>query len=216
MTAIILTSIACFVSFIVFIILGIILVSRAVNKRNVVGPVIGTAAAFFIMCGLGTADTVLIVKYIYDNRGKIVEAGVQAGADVVSKGLVKTFTGIVENWDAEVLERLKKVDVAVEKTRVMSEKSSSTGKTVLKYEINAVFTNSNDEKVRISIDDMICGNYLLVGDADGFVYGVAVSQTTTSNLPIGKSKALLTAEVGKGVKLTTLRLGKKTADIKAE
>lgn len=198
---IILFSIAVVIVFFVLAGLIINLIIRIVKKAeiNVPKTVIVIALVFVAWAALGAFDVYFIVSDIVNNKDSIVTAGLVAGADIVSKGLVLTFKGIEKNWSTEMVERLGNIRLELLSAKSAVEKDAKV------YTIELMFDNGNPNSYKVGLGDLITDNYLFVCDKDDVMYGLDPKLYQSYYLPVGKSKITFNVSVDKTVELAYIR-----------
>jgi hypothetical protein len=180
------------------------------NKKALTLNIVMLVASIFLFIVLGIVDIILFGVFVYQNRDEIVTQGLEVTSDIVSKGLVMTYEGIVKTWDKELVKRLDNIDASVEKVTV--EKKDGTAR----YIIDLAFNNHNKNSESTSLSELIGGNYLMVCDKNDVVYGLSAQDQAGYFLPSGKSAASLTVSVAQDVKLRYLRFAEKKIFLPAE
>jgi hypothetical protein len=180
------------------------------NKKSLTLNIVMLAASFFLFIVLGIVDIVLFGVFVYQNREEIVTQGLEVTSDIVSKGLVMTYEGIVKTWDKELVKRLDNIDVSIEKVAVEKKDGSA------RYTIGLAFNNHNKNSESTSLSELIGGNYLMVCDKNDVVYALSARDQEGYYLPSGKSAASLTVSVAQDVKLGYLRFAEKKIFLPAE
>jgi hypothetical protein len=150
--------------------IGIILNTGKDNKKlraNVVRMII-FSVAFFV---LGAVDSVLIIKYLYDNKEKVADAADKAitkAIDKTAEYAVRSYTATAstysKTYNAGVIKQFENLDI-----RYLSEKSETKdGKKV--YEIELEFNNNIPMNEQLYLGNIISQKYLLACDSDDYVY----------------------------------------------
>jgi hypothetical protein len=150
--------------------IGIILNFKKDNKKmraNVV-RIILFSVVFFLM---GAVDTVLIIKYLYDNKEKVANAADKAITTVIDKTAeyaVRSYTATAstysKTYNAGVIKQFENLDI-----KYLSEKSETKdGKKV--YEIELEFNNNIPLNEQLYLGNIISQKYLLACDSDDYVY----------------------------------------------
>jgi hypothetical protein len=150
--------------------IGIILNFKKNNEKiraNVV-RIIVFSLAFFVM---GTVNTVLIIKYIYDNKEKIanvadkaINTAIDKTAEYTVRSLMATSSTYSRVYNANIIKQFENLDI-----RYLSETSETKdGKKV--YEIELEFNNDVPLNEQIYLGNIISQKYLLACDSDDYVY----------------------------------------------
>ncbi len=215
MTGIVLATIGiviCFISIITFSIMAII--SKVQKSTRTKTNVIALLVATFLFFGLIAGDVLLISHSITQHKKDLAQAtedtAMQA-AELTGKGLVKTFDAIATAWDKRSTERMKNITVSV---------LESTSKVVdgqKAYTVEVIFNNLNKTNAEsISSMEMIASNSLVFCDTDDIVYAIDDTVNESFNLPAGKTKVTLIANVEDDVSLSYIRFIDQKISLKAE
>jgi hypothetical protein len=180
------------------------------NKKGLTLNIVMLASSFFFVVVLGIVDIVLFGLFVYQNRDEIVNAGLEVTSDIVSRGLVMTYEGIVKTWDKELVKRLDNIDVSVDKVDVQKEKNDT------RYTIKVLLNNHNKNAESTSLSELIGGNYLMACDKNDAVYELSAGDHEGYFLPSGKSAVSLTVSVAKDIQLSYVRFADKKIFLPAE
>jgi len=150
--------------------IGIILNFKKDNEKirvNVI-RIIVFSLAFFVM---GAVNTVLIIKYLYNNKEKVANAADKAITTAIDKtaeytvrSLTTTASTYSKAYNANIIKQFENLDI-----RYLSETSETKdGKKV--YEIVLEFNNNIPLNEQLYLGNIISQKYLLACDSDDYVY----------------------------------------------
>jgi hypothetical protein len=157
--------------------IGIILNIKKDNEKvrmNVIKLIV-FVIALVIMGGL---NTVLIIKYSYDNRHKIADAAdkvITSAIDTTAKYAVRSWTVTASEYskayNSNVIKQFENLDI-----KYLSETSETKdGKKV--YEITLEFNNNVPLNEQLYLGNIISNKYLLACDSEDYVYDIVPMDT---------------------------------------
>jgi len=222
------------VCFAVASLIGIILNIKKDNEKvriNVI-KLIAFSLAFIILGGL---NTILIIKYSYDNRAKIADAAdkvITSAIDTTAKYAARSLTATASEYgkayNSNVIKQFENLDI-----KYLSETSETKdGKKV--YEITLEFNNNIPLNEQLYLGSIISNKYLLACDAEDYVYDIVPvdsgaftddkglitlfefifdrDYTKYGNILRGKSKQKVLVSVPQDVQIAYLRFLNKKID----
>jgi hypothetical protein len=208
MSTILVSSILIFLSIVLFIILLIKTIRNKVKKEPIKGLVLLIFIPFFTI-GLSIYDGFLVLSYLNDNKGKILDASQAAISDTIEFGTTALFEGVGQSWDDfeakwedKFVTKLKKVDVEIQ--NVMTESHDDKHDMVT---VDLIFNNKNVGAEYLSIDTLGTNNYLLIGDENEIYYPVSIQNGKNYNyLPSGKTLLQVKGKVPTETKISYFRM----------
>jgi hypothetical protein len=157
--------------------IGIILNIKKDNEKvrmNVIKLIVFVVA----LAVMGVINTILIIKYSYDNRQKIADAAdkaITSAIDTTAKYAARSWTVTSSEYskayNSNVIKQFENLDI-----KYLSETSEKKdGKKV--YEITLEFNNNVPLNEQLYLGSIISNKYLLACDSEDYVYDIVPKDT---------------------------------------
>jgi len=163
------------------------------SQKKSLRVLVPSSVVLLLLIGL---NTFLIVDYLYENKGKILEKA----ADGISSGLASTLQNFEKNWDKKRLSQLENLTISLVSIEQETGEQESEDDTK-KYALGMIFDNKSPTDVKLYFVDLLGNNYLVACDKDDFSYGLRLKDRYDDNILFGKSKYYFTVEVPKEVEI---------------
>jgi len=144
------------------------------NIKNIsLKVLIPSAIVWVLLIGV---NIVLIVNYIYQNKGELKDKVVRLPSEIVGKGLALTAQSFEMNWDKNRIQQLQNLHISFSSMDYEVQKESKI------YDIELIFDNKTPTEIKLYLDDLIGNHYLMVCDNDDFVYTIPLFYTRIKNI----------------------------------
>ena len=166
------------------------------SQRRSIKILIPSAVIWIVLMGV---DIFLIVTYLYNNGGKILDITLEKSSEIVSKGLVLTAQNFEKNWDTRRLSQLENLSITLESIE------HEIDEDIKRYKICFIFDNKSPIEVKLYFSDLLGNNYLFACDKNEFVYFLELEDWTSTVILPGKSRYNFRAEVPKDIEIEYIR-----------
>jgi len=164
--------------------------------------------SFLIFGGLKVYS---LVEYVVKNRTEIITKSLNTTSDVLSKGLTLTTSNFEKNWDKQIIEELKNIQIEVKS--VNYENSDKGKKCILEI---VIINNVSVNERKLYIHDLLENNYLVAYDNEDFVHTLDVNKYENDKIPSGKSKGLFETNIDQNATIKGVSLLNNKIEIKEE
>jgi hypothetical protein len=153
-------------------IIGVVLNFKK-DKKKMKMHFIRFGVFIFLFVGLGIVNTVLIGKYVYDNREKIAGAAdtlitgaIDKTAEYTTRSIVATASAYTRYYNASIIKRFENLTISY----LTCKFEIQDGKKI--YEIELALDNNMPQEEELYFGDLVVKNYLIACDEDDFVYDI--------------------------------------------
>ena len=186
-----------FVGFISLIIFICNIVKRNVDsQKRSLKILIPSVILFVLLIGI---NIFLIIRYLSNNSGNIVNTIIGKTSEAVSRGFAATLQNFEQNWDRGRLEQLENLTILLSSIEFEIEDD------IKNYTLEIIFENNSPTDVKLYFVDLLGNNYLVACDKEEFAYPLGLKDRREDTIPFGKSKYYLTVNVLKEVEIDHVR-----------
>jgi hypothetical protein len=161
---------------------------KARMKTNLVRFV----AFFLAFVVFGGLNTVLILKYVYDNREKIADAAdslitgtIDKTAEYTTRSLLATASAYSKGYNANIIKQFEKLDISYLTSKFEIHEDQKI------YEIELALDNNMPANEEIYFGNLVVKNYLIACDEDDFVYDIVPEDADAGMTKYGELVSLL-------------------------
>ena len=195
---------------------------REIRNKNVVI----FAVSLICFTVLGGLNTVLIIKHVYDNRQKIIEAAggiigtaIDKTAEYAVRGAIATASTYRKLVNKAVIKQFKGLDITYSSSRFEIDGDKKI------HEIELVLDNKMPKGEDIYVGNLVQNNYLIACDTDDFVYPIIPQDgdsgyiedreyTKYGKILPGKSRHKILVVTAKDIELAYMQFLDRRIDIK--
>jgi hypothetical protein len=148
----------------------------------------------FLFAGFGIVNTVLIGKYMYDNRealartaDTLITGAIDKTAEYAARSATATASAYRRYYNADVIKRFENLTISYLASKV---ETTEDGKI---YEIELALDNNMPQTDELYFGDLVVKNYLIACDEDDFVYDI-VPEDADAGLTKGDGELMAVLE----------------------
>jgi hypothetical protein len=153
----------------------------------------------FSLVLLISVNAFLLIKFMYNNGTKIIDAAVETSAHIASEGYSLTMQIFSKNWEKNRLTKLEKLTVFLDSIKY------ETRGDLRRYTLSVTFNNNSPAEVKLYFSDLLENNYIVACDKDDFVYPVELKEKQGDMILFGKSRHNFLVDVPRTVEIDHIR-----------